>query len=93
VDFADGCGCQWSAFVWFAICVRCGVLCAVLAASGEFAVELVECFCGDRAVGVVADEGTDVVVVVAAVVGLGCGGGVHEGDVPLDQLVKGGVEP
>jgi hypothetical protein len=92
VDFADGCGGQRPAFVPFARGIHCGVLRAMLAASGEFAVELVECFGSDPADGVVADQRTDVFVVVAAVVGLGCGGGGHEGDVPLDQLVEGGVE-
>jgi hypothetical protein len=64
----------------------------VVAASGQFAVELVECLGGDRADGVVADQRADVVAVIAAVVGLGCGGAGHEGDVPGDQLVEGGVE-
>ncbi|MFB9301676.1 hypothetical protein [Kibdelosporangium philippinense] len=64
----------------------------MLAASGEFAVELVDGFWGDRAYCVMADQRTDVLAVVALVVVLGCRGAGHEGDVSLDQLVEGGVE-
>ncbi|ONI85386.1 hypothetical protein ALI144C_14000 [Actinosynnema sp. ALI-1.44] len=68
--------------------VRCFGLSAVVAAAGEFGIELVQHLRGDVADRVLAEQGVDVFAVIAAVIVLSGASERHHRDVAGDQFIE-----